>query len=91
MVTRVLSKFLIDQVQVAFDQADRRCADTANIRVLLQQHKLLEKSGRLVGEYLVAYGLQKSVFYLETLIERFRVCIGIHQDRLIEELQQHFI
>ncbi len=36
MVAWILAEFLVDQVQIAFDQADRVCADAANVRVLLQ-------------------------------------------------------
>ena len=36
VVPRVLPKFLVDQVQVAFDQADREGADAANLGILLQ-------------------------------------------------------
>ena len=42
VVSRVLPKLLIDQVQAALDQAHRVGTDTANLGVLLQQEEQLE-------------------------------------------------
>ena len=39
VITRILAKFFVDQVQVAANQADRVSADAADIVVLLKQHE----------------------------------------------------
>ena len=91
VVARVLPELLVDQVQVAPNQADRPGADAADVGVLLQQQEQLEKRRRLVMEYVLVDGLQVAVLHLEAVIQRFRRRVRVHQDRFFEQLQQHFV
>ncbi len=68
VIARVQAKLVVDQVEVALDEADREGADAADIRMLLQQQKQLEQRGRVTAENLVVDGLQVAVLDLETLI-----------------------
>ena len=61
LVSRRLTKLVVDQVQAAFDQPDRPGTDAANLRVLLQSRKTFQQGRRIFLEYVVAGRLQKSV------------------------------
>jgi len=91
VVARVLSKLIVDQVEVALDQPDRVRAYPADLRVLLQQQEELEKRRGIVAEHVVIDGLQESVLDLEAGIERVSLRLRVHQDRFLEQLQQHFV
>ncbi len=91
VVARILAELLVDQVQVAPDQADRPGADAADVGVLLQQQEQLEQRRRVVLEDVFIHGLQVAVLDLEALVEGLRRCVRIHEDGFLEELQQHLV
>jgi len=91
MIAGVLSELFVDQVEVALDQANREGTDATNVRVLLQQKEQLEQRRRLVNEDLVGDSLQKAVLDLEMGVQGLRRSARIHQERLLELLQQHLV
>ena len=59
--------------------------------MLLQQQEQLENGRRLPLEDIVFDDLQEAVLDLKALVERLRLHIRIHQDRFLEQLQQHLV
>ena len=68
VITRVLPEFVVDEVEVALDQADRERADAADFLVLLQDQEQLEQGGRIAPEDVVVHGLEKAVLNLEAFV-----------------------
>ena len=64
-----------------------QAGELINVGVLKQ----LEQGRRLTREDVVIRGLQEAVLHLESLVEANRFGRGIHEDRFLEQLQQHFV
>src|SRR3546814_12093536 len=88
----VCSSGLVEQLAVSQDQAQRLCADSFDLRMLLQQTEDFEQGPRLTLEDVVAAHFDVIAADLKARIQcdRFDARLRL-DDRLLEQLQQHEI
>ena len=91
VIARVLAKLFVNQGEVAFDQTHGPRAYAAYVRVLLEQQKELEQGRRVAGKHVFVRGLQETVLDLESFVEADRLGGRVHEDRFLEQLQQHLV